>query len=161
MVQYQPRQLILTHHHDYRLRFHDISPQLLSSAPPLDTAYPNPLTKLTIDVRAPLEDSFIWSTLDTPPEEMCVQRVIISHRAGECGVVFEGGEVVLWALRAEGEDEGEKENTDIDVPTGGEVLFDLGLVESDRGAWRPKMLFNPKEGGCMVVALCDVGELLF
>ena len=89
---------------------------------------------------------------------MCVQRVIISHRAEECGVVFEGGEVVLWTLRAEGEDE---ENTDVDVPTGGEVLFDLGLVESDRRAWRPKMLFNPKEGGCMVVALCDVGELLF
>ena len=161
LIQYQPRQLILTHHHDHRLRFHDISPHLLSSTPPLDTAYPNPLTKLTIDVRAPLEDSFIWSTLDAPPEEMRVQRVIITHRAGECGVVFESGEVVLWALRSDGEGESENKDPGIDVPTGGEVLFDLRLVESDERAWRPKMLFNPKEGGCMIDALCDVGELRF
>ena len=92
---------------------------------------------------------------------MRVQRIIVAHRAGECGVVFESGEVVLWALRAEGEGEGEKQDTDIDVPTGEKVLFDLGLVESDGEVWRPKMLFKPKEGGCTVDALCDVGELPF
>jgi len=156
MTKYQPRQLILTYHHDHQLRFHDISPHLISSSPPLDTAYPNPLTKLTIDVRAPLEDSFIWSTLDSPPEEMRVQSVVVARRSSECGVVFQGGEVILWGLRDEGE--GEKENTEVGVPTG-EVLLDLRLVESDGRAWRPKMLFNPKEGRCMADALCDVGEL--
>jgi len=160
MIKYQHRQIILTHHHDHLLRFHDISPHLLSSSPHLDTAYPNPLTKLTIDVRAPLEDSFIWSTLDVPPEEMCVQRVVVAHHAGECGVVFQSGEVILWALRAENESEGDKENVGMDVPTGEDVLLNLGFVESDgAGAWRPRMLFNPKEGGCTVIALCDVGEL--
>ena len=114
------------------------------------------MAKLTVDVRAPLEDSFIWSTLDVPPEEMCVQRVMIAHRAGECGVVFQSGEALLWALRAEDESE---ENTEVDIPTGEEVLLDLRLVEGNGGAWRPKMLFNPKEGVCTVVALCDVGEL--
>ena len=121
--------------------------------------YPNPLAKLTIDVRAPLEDSFIWSTLDIPPEKMCVQRVMVAHHAGECGVVFQSGEVVLWALRPEDESEDDKKNVEMDIPTGEEVLLDLRLVESDGGAWRPKMLFNPKEGGCTAVALCDVGEL--
>lgn len=90
---------------------------------------------------------------------MCVQRVMIAHRAGECGVVFQSGEVLLWALRAEEESEGDEETAEVDIPTGEEVLLDLRLVESDGGAWRPKMLFNPKEGGCTVAALCDVGEL--
>lgn len=96
---------------------------------------------------------------------MRVQRVVVAHRAGECGVIFESGEVVLWALRAEGEGEGEGEgggqkvNTGMDLSTGGETLLDLRSVEGDGGAWGPKMLFNPKEGGCMVGALCDVGGL--
>jgi syntaxin-binding protein 5 len=162
MSKYQPRRVILTHHHDHRLRFHDISPHLLSSSPALDTAYPNPLAELTICVRAPLEDSFIWSTLDVPPEEMRVQRVVVAPRGGECGVVFESGEVVLWALCAEDEKAKEKEeDVDMDVDsTGEQVLFDLRIVESDGRPWRPKMLFNPKDGRCTIVALCDVGELL-
>jgi len=90
---------------------------------------------------------------------MCVQRVVVAHRAGECGVVFQSGEVVLWVLRAEDEREEDKNNLEMDIPTGEEVLLDLRMVESDGGAWRPKMLFNPKEGACTAVALCDVGEL--
>ena len=90
---------------------------------------------------------------------MCVQRIMIAHRSGECGVVFQSGEALVWASRAEDESEGDKENAEVDIPTADEVLLDLRLVESDGGAWKPKMLFNPKEGGCTAVALCDVGEL--
>ncbi len=79
---------------------------------------------------------------------------------GDCAPrVFQSGEVLLWALRAEDENEGDKENVEVDIPAVEEVLVDLRLVESNGGAWKPKMLFNPKEGGCTVVALCDVGEL--
>ncbi|KLO20106.1 hypothetical protein SCHPADRAFT_898161 [Schizopora paradoxa] len=151
----QPHRLLVTHHRDRKIRFQDISPQLLLGSPkePLKTAFPSPLEHLTIDVPKLLWETCIMShkrPIRADSEE--IQSVQMTSESVECVITMKSGHTIIYRFS-------ERERRTREPSRSADELVSLVHVAAERNCFQPMLLVDNTWGAVTACELSNIGFL--
>jgi hypothetical protein len=148
-VKYEAPLLLTGLHEDGLIHIDDISPRLLVESEVLASPYPRHLSNLSVNLKGILEEPLLWASLDDA-SSLSVQGITFIPEALELCIVFKTGEILICKYHDEVPREGPAPESS--------YLVDLSTLTSKSHAFAPRFLFSCKEGACVAVATCDVGE---
>ncbi|KAG6335471.1 hypothetical protein ID866_3621 [Astraeus odoratus] len=153
LAKFQPRRLLVTIHHDARVRFYDVSPELLLGREdsPMKMDFPHCLYHLVIDVSDVLADPQLYE--NTPPIRPEVQSIQLAQEALECLVAMTSGEILVYRFRLRDEEQHTLNVTDKEI-----VLLDPGLSREHR--FRPYILLRRQPSNTTCYTLSDIDVLI-
>ncbi|KAG7099718.1 hypothetical protein E1B28_001536 [Marasmius oreades] len=153
LSKYQPPRILITSHSNLAVQLWDVSASLLTNARPnpVEYEFPNPLPRLTMDLKLVLTDARVAPTLSRSD---CRMISIVDFTSGslECAVSLSTGEVVLYHMGSS--DEG---FDDFKPDEGLVSLQDLSCLPGSK--FRPYLLVNAKKGPVSAMSLADAGLL--
>ncbi|KDQ15640.1 hypothetical protein BOTBODRAFT_283778 [Botryobasidium botryosum FD-172 SS1] len=161
LAKYSSHRILVTHHEDMTIRFHDMSPHLLLSSP-MRFEYPQPLSHLTINLALLFANQILPSTIANGAPR--VRSATVSQESLEVVVVLETGAVVVFGFFEEETSRGSGRKSMEDgaeaTSQGNQEL--IGLIHSSRrthDGFYPVCLLNPERGEVISIATSEIGFL--
>ncbi|KAF9270713.1 hypothetical protein L218DRAFT_1013731 [Marasmius fiardii PR-910] len=153
LSKFQPPRILTTTHSNLTMQMWDISSSLLTNARPnpLDYEFPNPLPRLTMDLKLVLTDARVAPALSRSDRRM-IDIVDFTSELLECAISLSTGEVILYRMRSN-YNEGPNDSPDPELTS----LEHLSCLPGFK--FRPCLLVNAKKGRVSAVSLADVGLL--
>ncbi|CDO73112.1 hypothetical protein BN946_scf185007.g166 [Trametes cinnabarina] len=167
-IKYQPRRILVTYLRDLSIQFLDASPQLLLSAGldnPLESSFPSPLPRLTIELAPILIDytlglsltnatSTAWYGAQLSKER--IEAIYFAPQSLECVAVMRSGAVILYRLDVPADEGPVRQQALHD-----EELVYLAHIPPRRGLrYSPAFAIKPhKERG--LVSACSLSDAAF
>ncbi|KAI0783299.1 lethal giant larvae like, C-terminal-domain-containing protein [Abortiporus biennis] len=156
LMKLQPHRLLITQHRDLKVRFQDLSAQLLISSDesPLTSSFPNLLPALTIDLTSVLTDPAVFTRTSSHfIDEARIDSVFFATESLECAISLKSGDVILYRLISEG-------TSTSHVNLQDEELISMQHIPLQVGErFRPLLMIMSNRGKVTACALSDVGFL--